>query len=629
MRTRALTLLTDALTRLLRGLSFSIPMNAAPRPLQERAKVLADKLGADASELVLERNAGEAFRQYLGLVLACLPCCKLGVRSSGMSYASAPALLADLEILRHALLEIRAVREVEWELVPIMRLVSCVGFSLARLDIRQNSAVHERALREVLGDSEDSKDPACIVKLLGHSGNLAPPTLKDKDAAQTFNTMARVALHLRSFGLEGVENYIVSMTRSSFDLLSACYLLERAGVWTSTPAGPVLLLQVVPLFETIDDLRRAPQILEEYLAHPFVQRTLAYHARSRDSSSLQQQVMVGYSDSNKDGGILASRWEIRQALGNMREAAAKCGVELTYFHGRGGTIARGGGPDLDFLQALPEANGSHLRLTEQGERIEHKYGTISTASSTLLELVEGTVLSQAPPANGDSAPSPATWQLLASESQRVYRGLVLSPNFSAFFSAATPIDAIEACSIGSRPTRRTKGPRSLENLRAIPWVFAWAQARFNLTGWFGSGSALHKLRESQPANHQLLGQELAHEPFSRYAFLSVATALAWSDPEVMRSYAMLVPDPIVGQQLLSMIEYEWELTHEELKKILPPEIHERQHDIHKQVAFRNRGLLPLHAAQVQLLADWRAGSDCLPKLLLSINAIAGALKSTG
>jgi phosphoenolpyruvate carboxylase len=628
LRVRALELLRESFTGLLRCLSFSIPIDQAPSCLKERLKQFADERGLAAAQTILDRNKGESFRQFLGFVLAKIPPPDPKEPILPFHYRRRLELLEDLNVLKAALLEINARREIEGDLFRIERLVSCFGFSIARLDLRQNSSVHERAFREIAGNSLEPLNRHSICQALDSTEPVSVPAFNDPEVAETFMAMARVARHLRSFGEEGVENYIVSMTRSLEDLLCAYYLLSLAGANASTPSGSAGLLRVVPLFETVEDLRRAPAILEGLFSIPFVKRTLHYHAERSGRAVMQQQVMVGYSDSNKDSGILASRWEIRQAQIRMSDVARKAGVEIVFFHGRGGTIARGGGPDADFLLALPEENGPYLRLTVQGERIEQKFGSAAAAARTLQEMITGMILNRNY-SSGTCLPELSkVWEQLAAESRRCYHALISEPAFAPFFSAATPIDAIEQCSIGSRPTRRTKGPRSIQNLRAIPWVFAWSQSRFNIPGWFGAGCALKSLRTDRFLEYELLRHNLSRDPFSRQVLLSVATALVYTDPEVMRRYAGLADDQ-ARSLILPIIEKEFQTASDEAHRLFSDDLKTRSEEFREEVAFRGKGLLPLHSVQIDLLTEWRSGANCLRPLLLSINAIAGALRTTG
>ena len=290
------------------------------------------------------------------------------------------------------------------------------------------------------------------------------------------------------------------MTRSVSDLLSVYLFAREVGLTASTLDGLACRLPVVPLFETIDDLERSPEILRAFLQHPITRRSLAEQCRERGGDRLVQQVMVGYSDSNKDGGILASLWSLHRAEAALVRVGQEEGVSIRFLHGRGGTMSRGGGPEHRFVKAIAQSalNGD-FRVTEQGEAIEQKYANRLTAAYNLELMFAGvtraTLLDRHCPEPAHVLEPTLDW--LAERSRQTYAGLIQTEGFLSFFRQATPIDVIEESSIGSRPSRR-RGQPALDDLRAIPWVFSWCQARFFLSGWYGVGAALEALLAEQP-----------------------------------------------------------------------------------------------------------------------------------
>ncbi len=394
----------------------------------------------------------------------------------------------------------------------------------------------------------------------------------------------------------------------------------------------------MPLFETVDDLERGPDMLRAFLEQQVTRVSLAFHAeRAGREGQLLQQVMVGYSDSNKDGGIFASQWALQKAQTRLVQAGADCGVQIRFFHGRGGTVSRGAGPTHRFLEALPQGSLSgDLRLTEQGETIAQKFANPLTATYNLELLLAGVTATTALHAlSGQEVPGLApVMEKLAHASQAAYRRLLEAPGFLNFYREATPIDALEHSRIGSRPSRRTGQP-SLDDLRAIPWVFSWNQARFYVPGWYGAGSGLAALSEEDLTN---LAAHLREWPFLHYVLTNVESSIASADPALMRLYAGLVKDPALRDRMLEMILNEWDLAHKMIERIRGAPIVGRRPRMLKTLELRAEALRVLHHQQIALLTDWRgkraaadeAGADALlPELLLSINAIASGLRTTG
>jgi phosphoenolpyruvate carboxylase len=350
--------------------------------------------------------------------------------------------------------------------------------------------------------------------------------------------------------------------------------------------------------------------------------------------------MVGYSDSNKDGGILASQWSLFRAQEKLLEVGQAHGISLRFFHGRGGTISRGAGPTHRFLRALPHGSiGGNLRLTEQGETIAQKYANLGTAHYQLEMLVAGTAGSSLLQENQLRLHNPMEGVMdeLMESSRQAYRQLLEADGFIDFFREATPIDVIESSRIGSRPSRRS-GQRSLSDLRAIPWVFAWSQSRFFLSSWYGLGTALSQLREAQPEVFGRLCEEnLSWHPF-HYLTSNVATSLAMVDEDVTAQYAELVVNAEVRNRLLPQILTEYQRSRSMLEVLYAGPLEERRAKIHKSIELRRNGLRSLHRQQLDLLPKWRGlkakGDDdeaekLLVPLLITVNAIASGLRTTG
>ena len=430
------------------------------------------------------------------------------------------------------------------------------------------------------------------------------------------------------------------MTRNVVDLLTVYLLAREVGLTTGTEEGQVCMVPVVPLLETIDDLENGPEILRQFLEHPFTQRSLNYLQKVRKLPTRVQQVMVGYSDSNKDGGILASQWHLYKAQNRLSVLGKEMDVKIRYFHGKGGSISRGAGPTHYFIRALPNGtlNGD-IRLTEQGETIAQKYANKVNAEYNLELLVSSavsrTLADQIVPMQNH--PLFDILEGLAKSSKKYYSTLIQTEGFIEFYRQATPIDAIESSRIGSRPSRRS-GAKTLQDLRAIPWVFSWSQTRCNMTSWYGLGSALYDLKEQKPEDYKVFQKSIREDPFVRYVLTNVDTSLAATDENIIAAYADLVEDQAIKERFLGLFLDELKRTREILEDLLQHSIEERRSQHYYSNVLRASLLDVLHHSQISLLREWRAtkntGDDAksekqLLHLLLSINAISGALRNTG
>jgi phosphoenolpyruvate carboxylase len=651
LRVNALIVLRGQLIKLGEQLSLSSWMQPAPVALVEGIERHIAALGGDLPEIT---HKDEPWRRYVELMVARLPLQQAPghlaqLRNEAGRYRYSVELLVDLDRLAQSLEEVGASRLVEFEVTPVRRAVEVFGFHLAQLDVRQNSVFHAKALTQLLGaaglsgDSWDDWSETERIRFLEKELRsprpfLHPSASAGPEADAVLGCYRVLAAHIERYGVDGVGALIVSMTRRLSDLLAVYLLAREAGLLRSFPEGIVCLLPVVPLFETIEDLDGGPQMLRAFLSQPVTRASLAFHAkRAGRPGELLQQVMVGYSDSNKDGGILASQWALQQAQGSLADEAREQGVALRFFHGRGGTVSRGAGPTHRFLEALPHGSlMGHMRLTEQGETIAQKYANPSTATYNLEMFLAGVTATSARHARPDAADArfAPLMAKLAAASRIAYRELLDAEGFLAFYRKATPVDALEHSSIGSRPSRRT-GMASLADLRAIPWVFSWSQARFYVPGWYGVGSGLAAL---EPEELALLAANFREWPFLRYVLTNVESSLASTDPELMRLYGELVPDEALRQRFMAQIEGEWERTGRMLAQLRGQTIGNLRPRMLKTLELRSEALRVLHLQQIALLKDWRArvqsgdtaGADAmLPELLLSINAIASGLRTTG
>jgi len=643
LRQNAVDLLRERLLTLTRRLGFTELWQEPPHALTLRNQQMANEMG-ELGVATLARNPREPWRQFVGLILARLP-----GDGAPNAYGSPRELIADLELLKNSLLEIDARRVVRVEVEPVIRLAATFGFHLAVLDIRQNSAFHDRALEQLFAaagvDASDySQWPEqrrrdLLERELATARPLAPPLARlENEAAAVLDCHRVLVRELAGRGRGGLGSLIVSMTRDVSDLLAVFLLARETGLAFQGPDGLVCDLPVVPLFETIDDLHRAPEILRAFLAHPVTRRSLEHQRRAQEEHQPVQQVMIGYSDSNKDGGILASQWSLYRAQEALTRVGRESGVTIRFFHGRGGTVSRGAGPTDSFIDALPDhALEGGMRLTEQGETIAQKYANRITAVHNLELLLAGAtgavLADRLQPASQHDLET--VMDRLAESSRLAYERLIGADGFFQFFRQATPIDVIEQSRIGSRPARRT-GKQSIEDLRAIPWVFSWSQSRFYLTGWFGVGSALEELKREDESGYALLKREAFQWPPLQYLLKNVGAMILSADVDLMREYASLVEDPDVRARISTLLEEEFARTRRMLEDLHGDSLEERLSQLSRVIELRRHNLGMLHRQQIELIREWRALPETSPereplllRLLLSVNAVASGLRTTG
>jgi phosphoenolpyruvate carboxylase len=649
LRVNALVVHYRGLSALAEKLTLTTWMQNPPVGLLELRDRLENALGSEAVT-----QAEEPWRQVVEYMVARLPV-KVApghlseLRDGTGVYVRADELKEDLEALRRALCETGAVRLAEADVDPLLRALEVFGFHMATLDVRQNSEFHTKALVQLMAaagldgsDWEDWKEEERLrfleKELKSPRPFLPPGSSVGIEADAVLACYHGVARHMAKYGSEGIGALIVSMTRRLSDLLMVHVLAREAGLMRRTPEGMLCLLPVVPLFETADDLAGGPEMLRKFVEQPLTRRSLEFHAKERGQPGrLIQQVMVGYSDSNKDAGILASQWALHQAQRALAKTGRDAGVEVQFFHGRGGTVSRGAGPTHRFLDALPHGSlCGDTRVTEQGETIAQKYGNRSTAAYNLELLLAGVTGTACLHARGEKPPhvlEPLA-EKLANASRVAYRKLLEADGFMAFYRQATPIDALEHSRIGSRPSRRT-GQASLADLRAIPWVFAWNQCRFYVPGWYGAGSGLASLSDEEFAQ---LSKELKSWPFLHYVITNVESSLASTDRNLMTAYAGLVEDEGLRERLFGQVLAEYDLTRKMLEKLRGGELESKRPRMWKTLELRAEALKVLHHQQIALLRRWRAlhksedeagATALLPEVLLSINAIASGLRTTG
>jgi phosphoenolpyruvate carboxylase len=510
--------------------------------------------------------------------------------------------------------------------------VAIFGLAAARLDMREDSdrlAIVLGGILATLGiDPEfERRDAgtrtALLVRLLADE----PPKLSDlavaaatgEESAETWRLFRLLARTQSVYGREALGPFIVSMTRGASDILGAL-LLAR---WAGCAEGPLL----VPLFETVDDLARAPRILSELFALP------AYRAHL-DGCAGEQMVMIGYSDSNKDGGYLASGWALYEAQEAISRVCGEAGVSLTIFHGRGGTVARGGGPAGRAIRAQPPGTlRGRFRLTEQGETIASRYADPDLAHRHLEQIVSAVLLVSAEAGERVIASEwRAAMDVMATAARRAYRELVDGPGFLDYWHGATPIDEISRLRLGSRPSARQGGALTLNAVRAIPWVFSWMQSRFNLPGWYGLGAALEREDASR------LKEMYASSPFFRAVLDNAEMSLLKADMGIAALYSELVSDRSLASAVFARIQDEYKLTCEAVLTVTGnAALMDGDPVIQRSVHLRNPYVDPLNYLQVEMLRRMRAvpdqegpGAEAYREVIvLTINGIAAGLRNTG
>lgn len=639
LRDNALSLLRERLNDLGRKLSLSRYSERVPESLDRHIKETAARLGA-AGQTALDRNPEEPWRQFVNLMQVRLPD---DGDQSGV-YTDASMLEDDLRLLYNSLIEIGAHRLAAMDVLPVIRIVQTSGFHLAVLDIRQNSSFHDRAIAQLLEAAglpdtdfpnwdKDKRLQMLNQELDTPRPFILPDTSPGAEAQAVLDVFRVVADYIHRFGARGTGALIVSMTRDVTDLLAVYVLAREAGLVIDSDDGMICQLPVVPLFETIEDLEGSADVLAEFLSHPLTIRSLRYQQQRDRLERPIQQVMIGYSDSNKDGGILASMWNLYEAQRTLTDVGEEHDVQIRFFHGRGGSISRGGGPTHRFLRALPaKAVNGDLRLTEQGEVIARKYANKQTAVHNLELLLSNTLLLsiRKHARNNEKHPLERAMPYLVEISRQKYRELINQDGFITFYRQATPIDVIESSRIGSRPARRT-GKHTLADLRAIPWVFSWSQARFMLSGWYGAGTALQMLRDDDPALFEDLRRVIFDWSHFHHIISSVASNVMMTDVEIMQEYAELVTDDALRTHMMQLIVEELSRTQQALELFYDGELTEQRPNVAEVVQMRQAPLRRLHHKQIELLHEWRdqPTDEGLSQLLLTVNAIANGLGTTG
>ncbi len=559
-------------------------------------------------------------------------------QTNTVPYKSAAELLADLDIVHQSLAACGSKALARGRLRHLRQAVKVFGFSLAPIDLRQNSDVHERVVGELLsrarpgcayGELDEEARIGLLLEELASSRPLFSPFVAySEETASELDIFRAIKEAHEKYGKESITNCIISKAADLSDLLEVAILLKEAGVLR--PHDASLDVNIIPLFETIDDLRSGPAVMARAFSTPLYMRLLQSRGR-------MQEVMLGYSDSNKDGGFLTSGWELYKAEIELVEVFKKHGVKLRLFHGRGGSVGRGGGPSYEAILAQPAgAVQGRIRLTEQGEVITAKYANAEVGRRN-LEVIAAATIEASLLQHRQEAPDAeylAAMDELSAEALRAYRSLVYeTEGFETYFWQSTVISEIAALNVGSRPASRKKST-SIEDLRAIPWVLSWAQCRVMLPGWFGFGSAVRRFMQAHPASGLKTLQRMHKDwPFFSTLLSNMDMVLAKSDIAIASRYAGLVNDVALREAIFGRIRSEHQLTIEALKMITgQKELQESNPLLQRSIRHRFPYIDPLNHVQVELLQRFREGHQDQGTrigLHLSINGIAAGLRNSG
>jgi phosphoenolpyruvate carboxylase len=632
---RLLRVLVD---RLRRDLSVSTRIGGVSSELRERLEWMLPRL-SELEPRYRRLNAEEPYRLFLTCIhvrLGLTEARLLGgaAHTDGRDYADDGELLDDLLQLHRSVLDHQGATVAEGEVERLVRTVAATGLTLATLDVREHAAKHHHAVGQLLdragelGTPYAELDRGTRAKVLGGelAGRrpLAPDPLPlDDEGTVTAETFRAIRWALDELGPRAVESYIVSMTQDAGDVLAAVVHAREAGL-VDLPSG-VARIGFVPLLETVEELEQTEAILESLLADA------SYRELVRLRGDVQE-VMLGYSDSNKAGGITTSQWQIQLAQRRARDVARRHGVRLRFFHGRGGSVGRGGGPTYDAIMALPSGTvDGEVKITEQGEVISDKYALPALARQNLELALAATVEASVLHRTDRRTPEQADrWDTTMGGISRAahsrYRGLVEDPGLAAYFLTATPVDLLGALHIGSRPARRPGADAGIEDLRAIPWVFGWTQSRQIVPGWFGVGTGL-----AAESDLGVLQEMYAQWPFFRTYLGNVSMTLVKTDLDIAHRYAALAPAEL--RPLLDQVRQEFDLTVDRLLAVTgDAALLDREPTLRTTLEIRDNYLLPLHHLQLELLGRYRRGEDdpALERaLLLTINGIAAGMRNTG
>jgi len=603
----------------------------------------------DIGQRVIDRNPYEPYRQKLSFIKIRLEKTRDAnnadllsqVAHSERLYQKPSEFLDDLHIIRRSLKGNKGSKTAEIEIDALIKRVEVFDFRLVRLDIREEASKHTRAICEIfqrLGiylDFSDLSEEEKIRVLTTEIENRRPLIYEgmnlSPECIRTVETFRVIKWARENISPEAINTYIISMTHEISDILTVLLLAKETGLYRGLAS-----IDIVPLFETIDDLRRSGEIMDELFSLPVYRKYL-------EQRGDLQEIMLGYSDSNKDGGILTSGWELYKAQKTLRDVAQKHGIRLRLFHGKGGTVGRGGGPTHKAILAQPPGTiQCNIKITEQGEVISSKYANQGTALHNLELLVAGVMEASTPAFHKeietlDDKYTPVLDEL-SGIAYKLYRELVDDPDFYTFFMHATPISEIGLAKIGSRPAKRKEQSWKIEDLRAIPWVFSWTQSRYMLPAWYPIGTTFKRfIARDQEAHSNLLKEMYQKWPFFENLLDNIQMTMAKADMNIAHLYSHLVPDEAIRDRIFDTMKREFELSREMILLITGQKnLLDNDPWLKRSIRLRNPFMDPINYIQVNLLKQLRETEvnavkkkDLTDTVLLTISCIAAGMRNTG
>ena len=631
----------EQLSDLLERVSVSKNAIKLEESFNKRLKKLANSIGG--AKQILVRNPGEVFRQFTYCMLTKI---QATGNNSDYKYKSADNFIDDLRAMEQALIKSNCAHLAKAMVKPLRREVQAFRFCTVRLDLRENSQTVNHTLQQIwsaLNGGREAPAPGSsewadwIRKELARPLKLLPEFITlDKRATGTFGLFRMVKQNKGELDSEALGSFILSMTRSVEDILAVYLLAKYAGLFGDKNATRYCTLPIVPLFETINDLRNAPIIMNDLLTIALIKRSV-----KKQGQGNTQEVMIGYSDSNKDGGFLTANWELTRVQAKLTKIGKDCGIPITFFHGRGGSVSRGGAPTGLAIAAQPAGSiHGQMRITEQGEVVSSKYANEGTAGYQ-MELLASSVLQHSMKSMNEKElrnkkEYDGAMEALSSLAYVHYRELAETEGLTDYYNAASPVEELAKMNIGSRPTRRF-GARSLSDLRAIPWVFAWTQNRHLVTGWYGVGTALDKyITKHGQSGQALLNDMYQNSRIFRLVIDELEKTLCLVDMDVAAAYASLVGNRKLRTRIFGTIRWEYDLTCKMVCKLTGEKtLGKRFKKFNRKLQRRKQILNSVGIEQVRLVKKFRSTKNRkqaqkeLMSLLLSINCISAGLGWTG
>ncbi|WP_046216179.1 phosphoenolpyruvate carboxylase [Paenibacillus wulumuqiensis] len=634
------------LREMMQSLSFSTTIIDVSEDLL--SSIQKDRLHVTIDKIYSWNNENEPYRIKIAYMLRKLS--NIGDDSKQGTterYNDVSELLEDLRVIDKSLRHHYADYVADTYVKKMIRQVELFGFHTATLDVRQHSQEHENSLKEILASMEIVEDYSklqeeekieLLGKLLSDPRPITSPYFKYSETTEECLAVYRT-IHKaqQEFGTNCISSYLISMTQGASDILEVMVFAKEMGLFRQLADGSVqCTLQAVPLFETIDDLHEAPKIMRQVLDLPAYRKAVA-------AMNDLHEIMLGYSDSNKDGGVVTANWELRLALNDITAMGQEYGIKLKFFHGRGGALGRGGmSLDRSILAQPPHTIGGGIKITEQGEVLSSRYSLQGIAYRSLEQAISAlirsaTIAKIGQPAGEDNQEWDEIIRGISEVSLDKYQELIFrDPDFMSFFKQSTPLPEVGELNIGSRPSKRKNSDR-FEDLRAIPWVFAWTQSRYLLPAWYAAGTGLQHFYQDQPENMAVLQKMYKEFPFFTTLIDTLQMAIAKADLTIAREYAGMCQDDQSRTRIFGMIESEFNLTRDLVLQITgQQDILDNVPVIQESVRLRNPYVDPLSYLQVQLLSELRQireeGSDdpeLLREVLLTINGIAAGLRNTG